>query len=272
MPTTKEEWQLIANDFNCQWNFPFCIGSMDGKHIMLQAPVQTGSEYINYEGFFSIVLFAVVDANYNFIYVNVGCQGRISDGGVFANTTFKHFLENQKLNLPEDMCLPGREKCIPHTFVADDAFPLKKNIMKPYPGTQEKGSKKRIFNYRLSRTRRVVENSFGIVSATFRVLRKPMLLEPKKATIITLTCVHLHNFLRKSFSSRTSYTPPGIFDIEDLDGGTIIPGQWRRDQNNLTPLARIGRKPSLAAQEIRDEFCDDFFQSAAGKVPWQDNY
>jgi len=117
----------------------------------------------------------------------------------------------------------------------------------------------------------VVENSFGIVSAIFRVLRKPMLLEPEKATIITLTCVHLHNFLRKSVSSRTSYTPPGIFDIEDVDGGTIIPGQWRRDQNNLTPLARIGRKPSLAAQEIRNEFCD-FFQSVAGKVPWQDNY
>jgi len=52
-----------------------------------------------------------------------------------------------------------------------------------------------------------------------------MLLEPEKATIVTLTCVHLHNFLRKSFSSRTSYTPPGSFDLEDLDGGTIIPGQ-----------------------------------------------
>lgn len=43
MPTTKEEWQIIANDFNRQWNFPFCIGSIDGKHIMLQAPNQTVS-------------------------------------------------------------------------------------------------------------------------------------------------------------------------------------------------------------------------------------
>lgn len=92
---------------------------------------------------------------------------------MFGNTTFKHFLEEQKLNLPDDiLCLPGRDKCIPHIFVADDAFPLKQHIMKPYPGTQEKGSKTRIFNYRLSRARRVVENSFGIVSAVFKILRK----------------------------------------------------------------------------------------------------
>lgn len=102
---------------------------MDGKHTMLQAPIQTGSEFINNKGFFSIVLFAVVDANYNFIYANVGCQGRISDGGVFANTTFKYFLEEQKLNLPDKICLPGREKCVPHIFVADDAFPLTQHIM-----------------------------------------------------------------------------------------------------------------------------------------------
>lgn len=139
MPMTKEEWQLIAHDFNHQWNYPFCLGSMDGKHIMLLAPINTGSEFINYKGFFSIVLFA----HYNFTYLNVGCQGRISDGGVFANTTIKKLLEEQKLNLPDEMNFPGRNKLVPYVFIADDAFPSKENIMKPYPGTQDKGSKKK---------------------------------------------------------------------------------------------------------------------------------
>lgn len=223
MPMTKIEWQQIAQDFNQQWNYPFCLGSMDGKHIMLQAPINTGSKFINYKGFFSIVLFAVVDANYNFTYINVGCQGRISDGGVFANTTIKQLLDEQKLNLPDEMNLPGRNKLVPYVFLADDAFPLKENIMKPYPGTQDKGSKKRIFNYRLSRARRVVENSFGIISAVFRVFRKPLLLEPEKAKLITLACVHLHNFLRKSITSKSNYTPPGSFDVEDLEGGMDNP-------------------------------------------------
>lgn len=78
------------------WNFPHCLGAIDGKHIQLQAPIGSGSEYFNYKNTFSVVLMAVVDANYNFIYANVGCQGRISDGGVFRNTSFSKLLDENK--------------------------------------------------------------------------------------------------------------------------------------------------------------------------------
>lgn len=274
MPKNKEEWKMIASDFYNQWNFPHCVGSMDGKHIMLQAPTHTGSEYYNYKGFFSIVLFAIVDANYNFIYTNIGCQGRISDGGVFSNTIFKQLLDENKLNLPDDDIICGRQKYVPYVFVADDAFPLKPNIMKPYPGAQEKGSKCRIFNYRLSRARRVIENAFGILSVVFRILRKPLLLDPDKAKKVTLTCVNLHNYLRKSKTSKLSYSPPGTFDVEDIDTGTITPGRWRtneRESTSLLPLTRTARKASMAAQEIRNEICN-FFQTPNGRVSWQDNY
>lgn len=74
------------------------------------------------------------------MYVNVGCQGRISDGGVLANTTLKQILEKQKFNLPHETNFPGRNISVPCVFVADDAFPLKEHIMKQHPGTQEKGS------------------------------------------------------------------------------------------------------------------------------------
>jgi len=62
---------------------------MDGKHIMTQAPKNSESDFFNYKGFFSIVLFVVANADYQIIYFNVGSQGRISDGGVFQSTTFK---------------------------------------------------------------------------------------------------------------------------------------------------------------------------------------
>jgi hypothetical protein len=117
---------------------------LDGKHVVVQCPPLSGSDFYNYKGTFSIVLLAIVDANYNFIFVNTGCQGRISDGGVFRNTSVYRKLMNNSLHLPQDTQLPGRTKEIPYVFVADDAFPLHSDILKPYPGYQIKGSMERI--------------------------------------------------------------------------------------------------------------------------------
>lgn len=248
---------------------------MDGKHVMLQAPINTSSEYFNYKGYFSIVLLAVVDANYCFTYVSVGCQGRLSDGGVFDNSTLKQHLQNKTLNLPDQSFLPGREYLpVPYFFLADDAFPLKINIMKAFPGLHDKASVKRVFNYRHCRGRRVVENVFGIMSVVFRVLRKPMLLEPERADTVVLACCHLHNFLRRSMSSASTYTPPGAFDVEDLATGSLVPGQWRVDgmpRETLLRLKKIPKKPSQLAKQIRDEI-SVYFQSEEGSVPWQNNY
>lgn len=101
---------------------------MDGKHVMLQAPIHTGSDYFNYKGFFSIVLLAMVDANYCFTYVSVGCQGRLSYGGVFANSTLKQYLLENKLELSDPTPLTGRTFPVPYFIVADAAFPLQLNV------------------------------------------------------------------------------------------------------------------------------------------------
>jgi hypothetical protein len=153
-------------------------------------------------------------------------------------------------------------------FVADKAFPLTDVIIIIFSGTHSMQSKERIFNYRLSRCRRVVENVFGICSSIFRILRKPLLLEPEKAEIIVMTIVYLHNFLRKSSFSRITYTPPGCFDSED--GGRLIEGQWKQNDQPLQLLRNIPRKSKITAQEIRDEFATYFIEN--GALPWQNNY
>jgi len=269
MPQNESEWMAIAEEFNDKWNFPNCVGAFDGKHIQLQAPVNSGTEYFNYKGFFSIVLFAVVDANYNFIYANVGCQGRISDGGVFSETNFQKCLQRNTMNLPPPCPLPGRNIPTPFVFVADDAFPLSNNIMKPFPGSQVKGSKQRIFNYRLSRARRVSENTFGIISSVFRILRRPLLLEPERAKQVVLAVIYLHNFLRKS-TSRAVYNPPGTFDCDVLTAGKIDPGLWRQSSSNeaFTNLPRTSRRSTNDAMAIRNELAD-FFTSPDGMLPFQ---
>ena len=98
---------------------------MDGKHVMIKPPAQSGSYYFNYKHSFSIVLLAVVDANYKFVYVNVGCNGRILDGGVFCNCDLYKELEENQMNIPEADLISGMQAPFPYVIVADDAFPLK---------------------------------------------------------------------------------------------------------------------------------------------------
>lgn len=100
--------------------------------------------------------------------------------------------------------------------------------MKPFEDTPERGSTDRIFNYRFSRGRRTIENIFGILSSVFRVLRKPLLLDPEICKKIILTTVHLHNFFRNRPKSTQLYAPEGTFDIEETR--ELIAGRWRNEE------------------------------------------
>jgi len=194
---TVAQWRKIAEEFWDIWNFPNCIGALDGKHVVIQAPVNSGSQFFNYKKTFSIVLLALVDAHYRFIAVDIGGYGRNSDGGLFANSKLGKALEKNKLNVPKDNALPNTQTIMPYIIVGDEAFPLKKYLLKPYPGSQIQGDRsKRIFNYRLSRARRVSENVFGILSQKFQLYNRRLKLKPENADKIILTTCILHNYLR----------------------------------------------------------------------------
>lgn len=213
---------------------------------------------------------ALVDADYKFINVSIGAQGRMGDATVFSQSGLNQNMLNNTLNLPSDSFLPGESistsKPIPYVIVADDAFPLRKNIMKPYA---QKGLSdgKRIFNYRLSRARRTSENAFGILASVFRIFFTKINLDPDTVKEITLACCILHNVLRTL--SRDSYTPLNSVDYVD-DDGNIIEGEWRNEGQSpfLDKINNFsGRKKAYDAEDVRNKF-KNFFQTV-GIVPWQ---
>ncbi|KAJ8035827.1 Protein ALP1-like [Holothuria leucospilota] len=266
IPRTPEEWREISNAFATTWNFPHCVGAIDGKHVAIRKPPESGSFYFNYKKFFSIVLMAVVGADYEFIMVDAGVNGRVSDGGVIAVTEFGRLLDDGSLGLPEPAPLHQNDViAMPYVFVGDDAFAMSENLLKPYGGDRLE-SDQRIYNYRLSRARRVTENAFGILTARFGVFQKAMQLSPEKATLITMTCCYLHNFLRKK--SRC-YIGPGAVDWEDANH-EMHAGEWRASQRQLEGLrATMNRNAGNTARLVRDAFRHYF--CTQGQVPWQDS-
>ena len=162
-PTTAEEWTQVAQDFSDKWNFYHCCGGIDGKHVRIQAPPNSGSRYYNYKGFYSIIMLALVDANYKFMYVDVGSYGADSDAGIFRESGLYHALDQKKPGLPPSSHLPDGDFDVPYFLVGDDVFSLRSWIMKPH-SKKTMTAAERIFNYRLSRARRIVENAFGILA------------------------------------------------------------------------------------------------------------
>lgn len=130
---------------------------------------KSGSLYHNYKGRFSVLMMAVVDANNKFIYASVGTQGRVSDAGLFAHSDLRKAMDQGLLNFPPLEPLPNSDILMLVMFVGDEAYPLRNDLMKPYPFRQMEHGQ-RILNYRLSRAR-VVENAFGILANRLRVFR-----------------------------------------------------------------------------------------------------
>ncbi|GFT99110.1 protein ALP1-like [Trichonephila clavipes] len=201
---SENEWKMVTEEFWPKWNFPLCFSARDGKHIRIKPPSNSGATYRNYNGFFSIVLLVLVDANLKFLYVDVDTNGRVSDGGVWEKSKLRQPITKGDMNITEAAALPESASKLPFVIVADDAFPLMPNIMKPYPGSNL-SKECLVFNYRLSCARRVSENAFGILAARFRVFGTTILTSVPNTKLIVLAACSLPNFWTNR--SKNTYIP-----------------------------------------------------------------
>ena len=275
LPPTKHDFIQIAKDFWSYWNFPHCLGAIDGKHVVIKCPDKSGSNFFNYKKTFSVVLMAIVDAKYVFRFIDVGKSGRDNDAGIWSNWDVAQALDSGVMNLPPPKSLPGTDVMIPNVFVSDDAFPLKPYIMKPFGANNLVTYGSKVFNYRLSRSRRVVENAFGILSSRWRIFRRAIECQPQTVDSIIWACVLLHNYLTNTVlaasDDKMRYIPPYFVDYEDQDG-LLTEGGWRQITAADTGLQDVRQLSSNNASQyafsVREKL-RDYFISEEGSVPWQ---
>lgn len=242
---TAEDFQKIASDFWRKWQFPNCMGCIDGKHIRIKRPAKSGSMYYCYKHYFSVGLLALTDANYKFIMVDVGSYGKDNDAGVFENCPLRHAVENGTIALPKEKQLPGSTITAPYVFLGDEAFPLTEYLLRPFPRVQlQEGEENDTFNYRLCRARMVVECSFGAIVSKFRILGKAIETNVENAVHIVKAITLLHNII-KDLEGMSEV------DATNCRGVTIDPRTYMR------PI-RKNNASSKKATSTRKKFCRFF--------------
>ncbi|KAK0401401.1 hypothetical protein QR680_015763 [Steinernema hermaphroditum] len=255
-PETSAEWNEVSKAFEEEWNFPHVLGAIDGKHIKIVKPPKSGSNFFNYKKFFSTVLLGVCNADYQFIYYDIGNYGHHHDSHVFESSSFGRGLRENRFQFPDASRLEGSQDIIPYFFLGDCGFPLKPRLMKPFPG--ETTERQSIFNSRLSRARRVIEDAFGILATRWRLLLKDIETSAKLSDSIVRACIHLHNYLsidepfRRRRRNHNGHDPEMFIEMR-MDSAPVHP---IRSQN-----------PSNYAKEVRENLSKYF--EGSGSVPWQ---
>ncbi|CAI6370824.1 unnamed protein product [Macrosiphum euphorbiae] len=246
---TKEKWVEIIQGFERHANFPNCIGAVDGKHIRVVRPIDSGSLFYNYKNYFSILLMAVCDSHYNFTFVDIGSFGKCADSTVFRDSVFYKKLMNNVLNIPEDQPLTFTEAPIlPNVLIGDEGFGVSTKLLRPFGG-KNLSVKKKIFNYRLSRARRYIECTFGILTNKWRIFHRPLNVSMELTEEIVKACCVLHNFVRERDGVQ--------FDVILTVNGF--------DEMHSPSFTILGGR---TANDIRDQFAD-YFISPEGELPWQ---
>lgn len=204
------------------------------------------------------MLMALRDAHYSFLMIDVRSYGRNSDSSIFNITELSHMLRLLVNNLPPKVAFSENEEPLPFVVIADKAFPLLPNFMRPYSG-RNCTRDQQIYNYRLSRARRTIENAFGIMASRWRIFQRPIIAAPEKATKIVCATAVQHNFLLKDELARQPVErrccPPSYSDRINFVNQEITAGKWREMKSNFS---RIGRqsvnRASCVARSTREHF------------------
>ena len=153
-----------------------------------------------------------------FFWCDIGRLGHQSDAQIFNNSELKDCIKSNSIGFPGPAPLPSDDRPLPYFILGDDAFPMRTTLMKPYR-RRNLTHQQKIFNYRLSRGRRVVENAFGILVWRWQCLVNIMLQTPRAVKGVVRACLCFHNLIRMRYPLFNR----GQMHVED-ESHQIVPG------------------------------------------------
>ncbi|KAK3098526.1 hypothetical protein FSP39_020316 [Pinctada imbricata] len=187
----------------------------------------------------------------------------LMDAEIFNFSELKETIENGTIGFPRAEPLPNDMPFF--ILLGDDAFALRTYMTKPF-SHRNMTVEERIFNYRISRGRRIAENAFGIHANRFQVLLTTMQQDPETVQLIVQTCVCLHTLMRIRYPGLKN----AVLDQED-DNHQVINGA-RRNGLNMQDVDNVtGPNRATRAAKSQREYLKHYFNSSAGSVQWQNN-
>lgn len=237
-----ETWCSVAEGYYERWNFPNCIGCIDGKNIKIKCPIVDK----NSTKTFSILLQAIIDADSKLIAVDIGTPEVV--GGNFKSSSLYDLLEKSELNVPMDVELPGTNTVAPFVLLGNRSFPILNYLLRPY-SDHKLDSKKRTFNDRLTRSRNA--GTLNNILSKWFALHGSIKANLDNAMIMIKAVCVLHNFL---VAHEKTIEP---FTTEYYSGVRVKEQKINPMQSQVTP------------KRTRELFNDYF--SNVGFLPWQNN-
>ncbi len=221
---------------------------------------------------------AVCDPKYKILYVDAGASGRRGDGNVYQSSAFGKKLQRGQLHIPPACPLDGIEGDLPFYIAGDGAFERSLHLLNPFKGNHL-NPPERLFNYRLSRGRRCIEDTFGIMFRRHGVFQKPIQASKTTARYAVLACCALHNFHLNDEDSvppkRRRMMPNLYFDYM-RDDGSLISGRWKNENpvKESSVLKRLEKEvmeknkdgEEMVGEDMREAFVDYFIDN---DLPWQ---
>ena len=208
-----DDWIRIGNEYTTEWNFPNCLGAVDGKHIAIECHKNAGSSYFNYKYFHSMVLMACCDAKYCFTFVDIGSYvldqySRKQICFVISRIKMRTLYRNQVMWM---VSVAIRTCWWNNGFWTHSLVNVSMD--------------QKLFTVIDSVA---IENTFGIYAARWRTFRRPIRANPETVDKIVKATVWLHNYLRIIYQ-----LPQGFVDCER----EIILGDWRYSQQMMISIA-----------------------------------